>query len=125
MLLCCSILLYFLNVEYHVKTLKNKLALQFFYCSQILILLTQLTAVTAFETCTKRNSACCNYLLIKHTIHNDQIFYDEIDHKYCVKNLLRFLTKNIARILQKFCYITFLKIRKEITEGKFLFSFFF
>ena len=33
-------------------------------------------------------------------IHKDQIFYDEIDSKCCVKNLLRFFTNNMARILK-------------------------
>ena len=31
-----------------------------------------------------------------HAIHKDQIFDDEIDHKCCVKNLLRFLSRNFV-----------------------------
>ena len=43
-----------------------------------------------------------------HAIHKDQIFDDEIiDHKCFEKNLLRFLTNNIARIFKEFCYIRF------------------
>ena len=43
-------------------------------------------------------------------IYKDLIFDDEIDHKCCVKNLMRFLT-NKARTFKKFCEIGFLKIR--------------
>ena len=71
-----------------------------------------MTALTAFETCRKLNSACCNYLHFPlHAIHEDQIFDEEIDRKCCVKNLSRFLTNNIAKIFKEFCYIGFLKLR--------------
>ena len=49
---CCSILLYFWNFEYHVRMLENLL--------KLLILIIQLTAFTAFETCRNRNSVCYN-----------------------------------------------------------------
>ena len=64
----------------------------------MLILLTQLNAFSAFETCRKLNSICCNYLHFplqslvmslkkkkknpsnnSNAIHKDQIFNDEID----------------------------------------------
>ena len=83
-------------------------------------LVTQLTAFTAFDVSRKLNSVCCNYvdfshqpfvLSLKrevfisllsnnsHTMHRfiifmctyqDQIFNDDIDYKYYLKNLLTF-----------------------------------
>ena len=81
--------------------------------------------LNAFETCRNLNSTCSLQTLVtslkkkipsllsnvSHVIHKDQIFDDEIDHKCCVKNLLRFLSNNIPRIFKDFCYIVFLKIR--------------
>ena len=46
-----------------------------------------------------------------HAIHKNQNFDDEIDYKCCVKNLLRFLTNNKAKIFKEFNYTGFLKIR--------------
>ena len=67
----------------------------------------------------QKTELCCNYLHFSllslvmslkkvpvywasDTIHKDQIFDDENNHKCCVKNLLRFFTNNIARILKEF-----------------------
>ena len=109
-----------------LNKVKFKFKLFFFSCAQTLIFLTQLTAFTVFEICRKLNSACCNYLHFSlrslkkfpsllsnnsHVIQKYHIFDDEIDHRYCVKNLLRFLTNIIARIFKDFCYIRFVRIQ--------------
>ena len=72
----------------------------------MLILLMQLTAFKVFETCRKLSPIRCDYLDVSlHAIYKDQIFDDEIDHKFCVKNLSGFLTNIIAKIIKEFCYI--------------------
>ena len=102
--------LYFLNFEYHVKDAqklnKGELNRLINYCAQMLILLMQLTAFKVFETCRKLSSIRCDYLDVSlHAIYKDQIFDEEIDHKFCVKNLSGFLTNIIAKIIKEFCYI--------------------
>ena len=88
--------------------------------------LIQLTAFTTFETCSKLNVLCCNYVNFSHLssflslkifffqssyqknsrtssqkfirvrTNQDQIFDDKTDYKCCVKNLLSFLNSNVA-----------------------------
>ena len=61
----------------------------FLYCVQMCILLTQLTDVTAFETCTKLNSVCCTW-------KNNSDFY-------CLNVLHCFRTKNELELHVRVC----------------------
>ena len=123
---------FFINFEYHVWTLENLITLNlcFFllrtdaYHVNVTDCFYGFWNIQKTELCMLQLSAFFLQLLVmslkqkfpslmsnnNQAIYKDLIFDAEIDHKCCVKNLLRFPT-NKARTFKEFCEIGFLKIR--------------